>query len=109
MPAATAYYLYYTSAFVPTDGWPWRLLPLVLWGVYMALVATEMAYMELFLPRMHMAARDALADVGWTFFYASHLGTAVVSARVQTHANPTHAHHTHTTRTQTNLQLYSDH
>lgn len=65
VPAALAYCLYYTSAFVRTDGGAWRLLPLLLWGVYMALVAAEWAYMELFLPRAPMAARDALADVGW--------------------------------------------
>jgi hypothetical protein len=51
-----------------------------------------------------------LSSLGsWAFFFfdASRLGTAVVSAHVQTHINLKHAHHTHTTCTQTNLQLHS--
>ena len=40
----------------------------------------------------------------YDIFFASHLGTAVVSAHVQTHTNPTHAHHAYTNKPTTILR-----
>ncbi|KAJ1277911.1 hypothetical protein BS78_04G039100 [Paspalum vaginatum] len=46
-------------------GNPWRAPALMLWGVYMALVAVVVMYMHLFLPRAPMAVVDEVFDVGW--------------------------------------------
>lgn len=60
-------YLAYDLYIRPFDGasYPWCLLAVMLWGVYMALVGVVRQYMDLFLPSAPAAVRDTLVDVGW--------------------------------------------
>uniref|UniRef100_A0A0E0M5K2 DUF7378 domain-containing protein n=1 Tax=Oryza punctata TaxID=4537 RepID=A0A0E0M5K2_ORYPU len=57
-------YELYTHPFF-SAGYPWCLPAVMLWGVYMALVAVVRQYMDLFLPNAPAAVREALVDVGW--------------------------------------------
>lgn len=59
-------YTFYNHHFFPA-GCSWRLLALILWGVYMAVVAVVMMYMTLFLPHAPVALREALVDIGWIY------------------------------------------
>nr|CAB3455461.1 unnamed protein product [Digitaria exilis] len=58
---------------------PWRAPALVMWGIYMAVVAVVMMHMLLFLPRAPMAACDAVVDVGWIWVGAPLCFLAVVA------------------------------
>ncbi|KAM3258321.1 hypothetical protein ACQJBY_050217 [Aegilops geniculata] len=59
-------YTLYSHHFFPADR-SWCLLALILWGVYVAVVAVVMAYMTLFLPNAPVALREALVDIGWIY------------------------------------------
>ncbi|TVU13171.1 hypothetical protein EJB05_40703, partial [Eragrostis curvula] len=59
--AAVAYCFYPSKSFFPVPCW---LPPLMLWGVYMAVLSDAVMYMHLFLPRAPFAVRQSLFDIG---------------------------------------------
>ncbi|TVU13169.1 hypothetical protein EJB05_40701, partial [Eragrostis curvula] len=66
--AFVAYCMYNTDSVFPgTDVVPaawWQLPPVMLWGVYMAVVSALVMYTHLFQPRAPAAVHEALVDVG---------------------------------------------
>ncbi|TVU13172.1 hypothetical protein EJB05_40704, partial [Eragrostis curvula] len=76
--AAVAYCFYPSTTFFPVPCW---LPPLMLWGVYMAVLSEAVMYMDLFMPRAPFAVRQSLFNVGmyWVGFPLACLTALVAS------------------------------